>query len=225
MKTPIDLGRVRTQQSGFPPSLLENIPDTWKVELSMEKEEKYCVSCGELVPTNSIHRDDHLELTCVYCGFVLDVQKELPARSVNCIFTVDDSSFIRELISGLAVDKGLASKVISVENGQKFVEAFTKHLSANQAVGVVILDLELPVMNGLTAARVMRSIEEKFRVPKTPLIFFSSQKCDEALKKQLGFFSPATYLNKGVQDDPTQLIDRIDSLITYLLTQENTSPT
>jgi CheY-like chemotaxis protein len=185
----------------------------------MTPETKYCLCCGEEVPYNRIAREGNTELTCIYCGFVLDIKMEEPSQAADCILTADDVPFIRELLKGMLIKKGLTRTVIAVENGQEFVVAFNQRLAENRPVDLAILDLEMPVMDGVTAARVMRSIEEKYRLARTPILFFSSMKCDEALKKQLSVFAPASYVNKGSSTDPAHLVERIDQLATHLLSR------
>jgi hypothetical protein len=43
-------------------------------------QEKHCLCCGEQVPVNTVTRDGNIELTCVYCGFVLDVARPVRGR-------------------------------------------------------------------------------------------------------------------------------------------------
>jgi CheY-like chemotaxis protein len=188
----------------------------------MTLETKHCLCCGEDVPYNRIAREGNTELTCVYCGFVLDVKEEEPSKISDCIMIADDIPFIRELLKGMLLKKELARTVIASENGQEFVVAFNKRLAENLPVDMAILDLEMPVMDGVTAARVMRSIEEKYRLARTPILFFSSLKCDDALKKQLAVFAPASYVNKGASTDPAHLVERIDQLVTHLFSRRST---
>ena len=191
----------------------------------MVQETKYCICCGEEVPYNKIAREEKLEITCVYCGFVLDVTIEEEFPTVECIITADDAQLTRELLKGMLLKRKLTKAVISVENGQEFISAFTKRLTENRSVDLVILDLEMPVMDGITAARVMRSIEEKYQSVRIPILFFSAQKCDETLKRQLDLFIPASYVNKGNATDPAHLVERIDQLVTYLLHQRKSKRT
>lgn len=182
-------------------------------------QEKYCLCCGEQVPVNTITRDGNIEMTCVYCGFVLDVARPGSRKALECILTADDSAVTRDLLKGMLVNKKLASTVISFENGQAFVAAFTKRLAEQQPVDLVILDVQMPVMDGIAAARLMRSVETSHQKAKTPILFFSGQKCDEGLKRQIERFAPASYVNKGSDPDPEQLIDRIDQLVAHLQTR------
>jgi CheY-like chemotaxis protein len=189
----------------------------------MADETKYCLCCGERVPFNKITRDGKSEKTCVFCGFVLDVAIEEEDRIAACIVTADDAELTRELLKGMLLKKKLARSVISTENGQEFVASVMKRMSENLPVDLVILDLEMPVMDGITAARVMRAVEVNYRTAKVPILFFSARKCDEALKQQLSFFSPASYVNKGNETDPAKLAERIDQLVGHLLSKRETA--
>ncbi len=182
-------------------------------------EGKYCICCGENVPVNTLMRDGNLEMTCIYCGFVLDVAKPAARKVLECVLTADDSGLTRDLLRGLLLKRQLALQVISTEDGQAFVDAFTQRVTANQPPNLVILDLEMPIMDGITAARVMRTVEGKHKVAKTPILFFSGRKCDEDFKRQLELFAPASYVNKCSGSDPGQLMERIDQLVTHLQNQ------
>lgn len=189
----------------------------------MPVENKYCLCCGERVPVNTITRHGKLEKTCVYCGFVLDVAMADEGSTADCIVTADDAELTRDLLKGMLLNKKLAQSVVTTVNGQEFIAAFTKRLAASEPVNLVILDLEMPVMDGITAARVMRAVEAKYGPAKVPILFFSARKCDEALKRQLSLFSPASYVNKGSDSDSEKLVERIDQLVGYLLNKRETS--
>jgi len=224
-----------------------------------------------------------VELTCAYCGFLLDKVKDtkeaapdqgsepvseaaqaedaspqpesIPARQkarpappaetkpqkkgavktpskasaapprtleTGCIIISDDAELTRGLLNATLINRKLTQTVLSTENGQEFIKVFSKRLTDNQPVDLVILDLEMPVMNGIMAARVMRTIEQKVRVKSVPILFFSARKCDEELRKQLSIFSPAIYVNKGNETDPAKLMGRIDRLVEYLLEKKGT---
>ncbi|MFY9271062.1 MAG: response regulator [Candidatus Manganitrophaceae bacterium] len=188
----------------------------------MAEETQFCLCCGEDVPWNRITRGGNEELTCIYCGFILGA-KPLPAPSAKCIITVDDVAFVNDLLKGMLVNKGLAETVMTAGNGQEFVALFNTRLANHQPVDMVILDLEMPVMDGIAAARMMRALEGKYQVTRSPILFFSGRKCDDALKKQLGLFAPASYVNKGTSTKFEDLVERIDQLVTYLLNKKRTS--
>lgn len=144
------------------------------------------------------------------------VVKPQTRRTLECVLTADDSEFTRELLKDLLVKRQLAKTVVAVENGQTCVAEYTKQVTEGQAPDLIVLDLEMPVMDGVSAARILRSVEAKFEKGKALILFFSARKCDEDLKRQLELLAPASYVNKGSDGDPEQLIERIEQLINRL---------
>ncbi len=183
----------------------------------MSNKEKFCLCCGEDVPFNRINRDGNLEQTCVYCGFVVDIEKEETTKTARCILIADDAPLIRNLLKELIEKHHLAEEVMAAENGQEFISIFNKRVAEKQQMDLAILDLEMPIMDGITAARLMRSFESKHKAEPIPILFFSAKKCDVDLKKQLSALTPASYVNKGGSSNPAQLAERVSQLVTYLL--------
>lgn len=187
-------------------------------------DELYCITCGENVPVNTISRDGNMELACMNCGFVIEVAKGVakpsaiakpkPRRALECVLIADDTEFTRTLLKDVLVQRHLAKTVVSVDNGQALVGEFTKRLVEGQPPNLVILDLDMPVLDGVSAARILRSVEAKFRDAKTPILFFSARPHDDELKRQFELLAPVTYINKGADGDPAQLIEHIEQMLT-----------
>jgi CheY-like chemotaxis protein len=185
----------------------------------MEKGKKYCLCCGEEVPCNVVVRNERRELTCTYCGFTLDIENlwEDIKSSINTYaFIAEDSKFTRMLIKELILKKILASEVIAVTNGLELVSEYLKFLKKNARVSFLIIDLNMPVMDGLTAARTLRALEEKDSITKVPIIFFSGVKADEGLRRQMELLAPANYVNKGSDPDPEHLVHRVQGLLNFI---------
>jgi len=140
----------------------------------------------------------------------------------GCILAADDSDLTRDLIRESLLKKKMARSVLSSKNGQEFITSFTRRLAENQSVDLVILDVEMPVIDGITAARMMRAVEGQYGKAKVPILFFSAHKCDENLKRQISLFKPASYVNKGSDSDPEKLLERIDLLIGYFMINRKT---
>jgi CheY-like chemotaxis protein len=175
---------------------------------------QYCLCCDEE------ERNERRETTCVYCGFTLDVQKlwePQKATSEGYALVTDDSKYTRKIIEDLLKAKKFSTNVMSFENGLELVTAYTKLLSVKDTVDIAIIDLNMPVMDGLTAARTIRAIETQNKAKNVPIVFFSAQKADEDLKKQMKNLEPANYVNKGSDPDPDKLAKRVESLISYLM--------
>jgi len=186
----------------------------------MDEGKKYCLCCGEDVPCNVVVRDEQKILTCAYCGFTLDVEKLWTEKEVSIethALIAEDSDFARKLLKELVSKSKIASEVIAVTNGLELITEFTKLKNSKAKISFAIIDLTMSVMDGLTAASIIRSYEEKEdNLTKIPIVFFSAVKADEKLKKQMELLAPAHYLNKGSDPDPRSLVDRIYVLLKFI---------
>ena len=194
----------------------------------MGDETKYCLCCGDQVPFNTFKRNERLEVTCVYCGFTLDIQnlweskkqekaQKQPALIESYALVTDDSQYTRKIIEDLLRARKFSSHIMAFQNGLELISAYSKLLNEKKTIDIAIIDLNMPVMDGLTAARLMRSLELQNDTIKTPIMFFSAEKADENLRKQMEHMDPANYVNKGSEPDPDKLISRVESLIGYLM--------
>jgi len=185
----------------------------------MGPEKKYCLCCGEFVPCNIVIRNERRELTCAFCGFTLDADNlwEERKRSADTYALIaEDSKFTRTLLKELILKKEIASEVRAVSNGLELVSEYSRLLSDNIRVKFVIIDLNMPVMDGLTAARTLRTLEEKRKGKKVPIVFFSAIKADKSLKRQMELLAPANYVNKGADPDTKVLVRRVEGLLNFI---------
>ncbi len=185
----------------------------------MGLEKRYCLCCGEDVPCNIVVRNERRELTCTFCGFTLNAANlwEGRRRSAGTYALIaEDSKFTRTLLKELILKKALASEVTALSNGLELVSEYSKLLSDNVQVRFIIIDLNMPVMDGLTAARTLRTIEEKKKKQKVPILFFSGIKADEGLKRQMEILAPANYVNKGTAPDTKMLARRVEDLLNFI---------
>ena len=188
----------------------------------MEEGKKYCLCCGEDVPYNVVVRNERRELTCSYCGFTLDIENlwEDTKSSVNTYALIaEDSKFTRTLLKELILKKAIASEVMAVTNGLELISEYAKLLKRNVRVSFAIIDLNMPVMDGLTAARTLRALEEKDSIIKVPIVFFSGIKADESFRRKMELLAPAHYVNKGTDPDPENLVKRVQGLLNFISQQ------
>ena len=78
------------------------------------------------------------------------------------VLVVDDNPIIRGMIAAAFLSDGFGT-CVEAENGKDGVDA-----AERARPDVIILDLSMPVMNGLEAASKLRRL-----LPKTPIILFS----------------------------------------------------
>lgn len=81
-----------------------------------------------------------------------------PEKGIR-VMVVDDSAIIRGLISRILVSDPGISVVASVGNGKMAVESLGRH-----DVDVVIMDIEMPVMDGLTALPKLLEVKPDVRI-------------------------------------------------------------
>jgi len=186
---------------------------------------KYCLCCNEEVPFSTFERNERIELTCIFCGFTLDIKKlyelQKPLEK-GCVLISDDSKYTRKIIEDRLKANKYSENVMSFENGLELIAAYSKLLKEKQPVDIAIIDLNMPVMDGLTAARTIRSLEAQNNHKAVPIIFFSAEKADDNFKRQMENLEPANYMNKGNDTNPDALASRVESLIVYLIDKHST---
>ena len=197
------------------------------------EETKYCLCCGEKVQFNRIERGNRTEFTCIYCGFPLSADDE-PLLTVEettsspeekkfrLVLVADDSKFTRKIIQDLLIEKKLADNVLAFENGLELTSAFARLTAEKKLVDAAIIDINMPVMDGLTAARIIRGIESQNNIPRVPITFFSSLKADDDMRTQMEMLAPANYVNKGTEPDPDKLAERVEQLFSYFMQTKET---
>ncbi len=180
---------------------------------------KYCLCCGEDVPWNYVERHERREVTCAYCGFTLEVQKSSGQSKISQgqALIADDEKHVRDIIFDTLKTSKFCSNVVAVENGLELTSTFSKMVSEKASVDIAIIDLNMPIMDGIAAARTIRAIESQHNLLATPIVFFSAVKADESLRTQMDILAPASYVNKGNDPDPDSLTKRVEQLVAYLV--------
>ena len=172
----------------------------------------FCQGCGENVETHRVAAEGRVERRCVYCGLVLDARDAALATAERAI-AVDDSELLRDVLSDLLVERGLAQSVTACKDGAEFLEVFTGALLRRRPPGFLVLDVQMPIINGVHAALGARAIERGFAVGPIPIVFFSVAQCDDNLRRVLQHCAPAGYLNKQTAPTPEAIGDRLAAIL------------
>ena len=101
------------------------------------------------------------------------------------ILVIDDEQSIRELLNTLLHRKGY--DVVLAESGKKGLELFRR-----ERPDVMVLDLKMPGMDGLTVLQQVRSLE-----PKQPVIILTGAGTAEE-KQQVRALGVTEFVEKGL---------------------------
>jgi CheY-like chemotaxis protein len=81
------------------------------------------------------------------------------------VLVAEDNQVNRDVIR--AILGSLRVQPVICRNGEEAVAAYR---AAGGAFDLVLMDVEMPIMNGLEAAREIRRIEERAELPQVPLV-------------------------------------------------------
>lgn len=94
------------------------------------------------------------------------------AKSSARILVVDDHPVNRSLVAALL--EAIQAETVEAEDGQQACEAF-----AEAQFDAVLMDIQMPVMDGLTATRRIRALEQDSGAAPTPIIILSANALPE----------------------------------------------
>jgi CheY-like chemotaxis protein len=172
----------------------------------------FCQGCGESVETHRVVTEGRVERRCVFCGLILDA-RDAALETCERAIAVDDSTLLRDVLGDLLMERGLTRSVTACRDGSEFLTVFTESLAARRPPGFMILDVNMPIVNGIQAAIAARAIEKGFGQAPIPMVFFSIVKCDDAFRRVLQHCAPASYLNKQTAPTPEVIGDRLSAIL------------
>jgi CheY-like chemotaxis protein len=147
-------------------------------------------------------------------------ESEAGVPPLEVILIAEDSELLRRMLGDMLVEKGLTSNVATSKNGFEAVSTYVRQRNDNTRLGLVILDVKMPVLNGIAAAVALRSFEKGMGISPVPILFFTSKRCDATFRKAISYCRPAMYVNKGASQSAAHLQDRVSKVIDQLLQQE-----
>jgi PAS domain S-box-containing protein len=102
---------------------------------------------------------------------VASAEDEAEARPVRVLLTDDNA--INRKVAAMILD-AVGAQIVHAENGEEALLAFQA-----QAFDVVLMDLQMPVMDGLTAIQLMRGHEANTGAARTPILVLSANALPE----------------------------------------------
>lgn len=88
------------------------------------------------------------------------------------ILLADDHPANRKVVEIMLADSDV--ELIPVENGQEAVDAFASTLSGAVPFDIILMDMQMPVMDGLTATAAIRALEVQAGQGRTPIVMLTA---------------------------------------------------
>jgi CheY-like chemotaxis protein len=123
---------------------------------------------------------------------------------------------VRKSVIDALLTTGLAAEVEGFADGAAFVKAVKANASQGPRFALAILDINMPILDGLKAALFLRKFEQHYGWQPTPILMFSSLTYDERMAEQLVQLRPAFYFNKAKITSSEDLPVRLESVLRSL---------
>ncbi len=191
--------------------------------MANKTEKMFCPSCGEMVEYFVMLTEGDEIRHCSTCGLILhnEPAEQEQIKTLQSVMAAEDSSILLKTLSNMMISKKIAKKVIPCKNGEEFIAQVVESLKSNHPASMVILDVGMPILNGINAAVILRAIEKGYgRKRPVPILFFTAYKCDDTFKKVLKYCQPAKYINKGTGSSPDEFAERLYQVIFQLLAEQ-----
>lgn len=179
----------------------------------------YCNSCGEKVEP-LIARNEKGEETnfCINCGLPLEDGVAEGDHQLEHVVIAEDSARIQKVISDVLVGRGFARMLSTCVTGEELIARLTNLFAHGRSPDLIILDVNIPGMNGIECAVSLRALEQGMSTKEpVPILFFTAEQCDAKFKQTLRTLSPAMYVNKMSDSSPELLEKRFQTVIAKLL--------
>lgn len=95
-------------------------------------------------------------------------QAALPRLEHLHALVADDSPTNLMVITEMLTETGM--KITQVENGREALDAWCDHMNRDQAFDIILMDISMPVMDGVSALSEIRTLEEARGMPPVPVI-------------------------------------------------------
>ena len=159
---------------------------------------------------------------CANCGFKVDFSIAPSTTTLNKtmferVAIVEDMDAIRLLVRDTLIQHRMCDLVDDFTHGGVFIQSLQAMVHLGRIYDLVILDLQMPMVNGLQAASFLRNLEKKNAWVPSPILFFSSVVCDPRLQQQFQTLGPAVYLNKATIGNKENLPERLYQVLIALL--------
>lgn len=128
-----------------------------------------------------------------------------PDDEVNgVVLIIDDEQPVRETVRDILESTGIF--VIDAENGRQGLEHFSRH---HDEIDVVIIDMQMPLLNGTETLQALREIEPNVKVILSSG-YSESEPTRMMLRNAKALFLPKPYASENLLSKVYQLIKNVD---------------
>ena len=194
--------------------------------MAQASDKLYCPSCGEQVEFFVMLNEGDEIKHCSTCGLILHEEQKIKAqakklKTLQNVVAAEDNTLLLKTVSHMLKDKKITKTVDATKNGEDFITTVVDRIKNDKPISLVILDVNMPILNGINAAVIFRAIEKGYGKKRpTPILFFTSYKCDDTFKKVLKYCKPAKYINKGTGASPEEFAERLYQVVYQLLSEQ-----
>jgi len=132
----------------------------------------FSLSSREFVRSERRNRPGSLSTSPSVCS-ESSLPEDLPKKPTNnWVLLVDDMPFNLIVASHILVKKGF--KVKTALNGEEAIKVMTEHCKSGQKFQFVLMDCQMPVMDGFEATEALVGMMKRKVIPEVPIIAFSA---------------------------------------------------
>jgi CheY-like chemotaxis protein len=128
----------------------------------------------------------------------------------SVIFVVDDDREDRQILHEYFEDSEIGNRVRYFENGEQAITHLERLEDMSGLPSLIVLDLNMPIMNGTQALRILKR-DSRFK--QIPVIILSTSENDDEKRKCLSY-GAVDYLVKPMTfDEGREIVERFASYL------------
>lgn len=128
-------------------------------------------------------------------------------KLVDDIVVAEDSRLLLQLLQDALRAHNLGHNVIACPDGVKLIELVDQRLRSGKRTALYLLDIVMPGLDGIAAARRLRELERQHASKPAPILFYSQRDSDAEIEQAVEACWPARFVHKesGVRADQLAL--------------------
>jgi len=118
------------------------------------------------------------------------------------VLLAEDSALLAALLADALRAHSVAQVVEVFKDGPSFVAGFASALEGGEAPALLVLDIHLPGLDGLSAGRAVRGLERARGLLPAPIVFFSGSSLTDDVARGIADCFPARFVQKQDERGP-----------------------